>query len=252
MNRHQTENLRMLFYTLLHDGILIKDLVIEGTCIQIHTHSVSAYCRKTTLLFRRSGPSQAMFEYGWASTFLIKMQAFHSIALAHVLMYTGTLEKYTVYCRCRQSNFPLITIMQLWITIKYSEPLTELICHTASCFVIGCLDVSDGPSTHPSNLAVGLPDHVTLLVISKGRHRVVSCPQLCVCAFLFVFNKLREVDVWLARSHSLPAWSCWWIVGPSVCVCVSLCVCVCVHSYRLRDIRWVLWWIPRCQKLNST
>lgn len=94
--------------------------------------------------------------------------------------------------------------LQPWMTIKDSQHLTELICHTASCFVLG-LVVSDGPSTHPSNRPVGLPDHVTLLVISKGRHHVVPCPQLCVCVFLFVFNKLREVDVRPARSHSLPA-----------------------------------------------
>lgn len=107
-----------------------------------------------------------------------------------------------------------------------------------------------------SNLPVGLPGNVNWCLccpcLSFQRKDIMlhTAVWMCVyvCVFLFVFNKLREVDVRPASSHSLPAWSCWWIVGPSVCVSV----CVCVSCYRLRDIRWVLWWIPCGQNLNST
>lgn len=103
-----------------------------------------------------------------------------------------------------------------------------------------------------SNLPAGLPVHVNGCLccpcLSFRREDIMlHCVHTTVYVCVFVFNKLREVDVWPASSYSLPAWSCWWIVGPRV----SVSVCVCVLCYRLRDIRWVLWWIPPRTKLKQ-
>lgn len=81
------------------------------------------------------------------------------------------------------------------------------------------------------NLPVELPEHVIqclillLPVISKGHHAgmVSTAVQYVYVLGFGLSNKLREVDVWLVSSHSLPAWSCWLIF-------LSICVCVCFHT----------------------
>lgn len=125
-------------------------------------------------------------------------------------MHTVRAAKWIVMC-CQQSlsgvnvwgvqwqNVSWQWAFLLNISLPYLMCISSCICRTGVKFTFG-------PCGH---FFSALAYHF------KG----MSWCTMSTTVFWFVFNKLREADVWPASSRTIPGWSLWWIVvRTNVCV----------------------------------